>query len=67
MKGLDEVVLEVARNKPLLGVCVGMQALMEHSAENDGTDCLAIMPGRLINFNTAFVIIPNVPSEPTIN
>jgi len=52
--GLDEVVHEAARSKPLLGVCVGMQALLEHSAENDGTDCLAIMPGRLIHFNTAF-------------
>ncbi len=51
---LDGVVKEVAKNKPLLGVCVGMQALLEHSAENAGTDCLAVMPGRLIHFKDAF-------------
>lgn len=52
--GMDEVVREAAQNKPLLGVCVGMQALMGHSAENGGTDCLAIMPGELAHFNAAF-------------
>jgi glutamine amidotransferase len=45
--GLDEIVREVARTKPLLGVCVGMQALMERSAENGGTPCLAILPGTV--------------------
>ncbi len=51
---LDSVVRDVARNKPLLGVCVGMQALLAHSAENEGTDCLAVMPGKLIHFKDAF-------------
>jgi glutamine amidotransferase len=45
--GLDEVVREAVRSKPLLGVCVGMQALMDASAENGGTDCLGILPGRV--------------------
>jgi glutamine amidotransferase len=44
---LDEVVREQARGKPLLCVCVGMQALMDFSAENDGTECLGIVPGRV--------------------
>lgn len=51
---LDSVVREAAENKPLLGVCVGMQALLAHSAENEGTDCLAVIPGRLIHFKEAF-------------
>ena len=38
--GLDEVIVEAARSMPLLGVCLGMQALLTHSEENDGTDCL---------------------------
>ena len=48
--GLDEVVREVAGSKPLLGVCVGMQVLMDFSEENDGTPCLGILPGRVQRF-----------------
>lgn len=45
--GMDEVIREVVKNKPFLGVCVGMQALMDWSAENEGTDCLGILPGTV--------------------
>lgn len=48
--GVDEVVREVVREKPFLGVCVGMQALMEQSEENGGTACLGILPGRVAYF-----------------
>ncbi|BAZ92788.1 imidazole glycerol phosphate synthase subunit HisH [Thiohalobacter thiocyanaticus] len=48
--GLDDVIREVAVSRPLLGVCLGMQALMEHSAENGGTDCLGLIPGRVTRF-----------------
>ena len=51
--GLRQAVLEAARAKPLLGVCVGMQMLLEHSEEQDtpgaGPDQRprqAIRPGR---------------------
>jgi glutamine amidotransferase len=51
--GLDQVVLEVAQQgTPLLGVCVGMQAMMEYSAENDGTECLGLLPGKVLAFPT---------------
>ncbi len=46
-RGLDEVVQEVSASKPTLGICVGMQALMEHSEENGGVDCLDVLPGRV--------------------
>ncbi len=59
--GLDEVVREVAAAKPLLGVCVGMQALMDFSAENGGTDCLGVIPGRIGYFRDAFAEHP--PAE----
>jgi glutamine amidotransferase len=49
--GLDEVIHEVARQKPLLGVCVGLQALMDFSEENDGTPCLGVIPGKVIAFD----------------
>jgi len=51
---IDQVVTEVVKSKPLLGVCVGMQALLDHSAENDGTSCLGILPGEVRFFSTAF-------------
>lgn len=45
--GVDEVVKEVIQNKPFLGVCIGMQALMTESEENDGIACLDILPGKV--------------------
>jgi len=47
--GLQAAVLEVARNKPLLGVCVGMQMLLDHSEEQD-TPGLGLVPGRVMRF-----------------
>lgn len=43
--GLRAAVLDAARNKPLLGVCVGEQMLFEHSDEGD-TPSLGILPGN---------------------
>ncbi len=48
--GLDSVVSEVARSKPFLGICMGLQVLMDHSDENDGTDCLGLIPGQVRRF-----------------
>jgi glutamine amidotransferase len=36
--------------RPMLAICVGLQALMDHSEENDGVDCLGILPGRVRRF-----------------
>lgn len=43
--GIDAVVRELVGQKPLLGICVGMQALLGHSDENGGVDGLGIYPG----------------------
>lgn len=48
--GLREVVLQVARTKPLLGVCVGEQMLFERSQEGP-TTCLGLMPGEVRRFS----------------
>ena len=46
--GFDRVVREVIDSgKPVLAICVGMQALMDHSEENNGVDCLSILPGTV--------------------
>jgi glutamine amidotransferase len=47
--GLKEAVLEAAANKPLMGVCVGMQMLLDHSEEQD-TPGLGLIPGRVQRF-----------------
>lgn len=38
---------QVATGKPVLGICVGMQALMDHSEENGGVDCIGIFAGQV--------------------
>ncbi|MXY14803.1 MAG: imidazole glycerol phosphate synthase subunit HisH [Proteobacteria bacterium] len=48
--GLEEVVLSAARNKPFLGICMGMQVLMRDSEENQGTGCLALYKGSVKYF-----------------
>ena len=48
--GLNDVIAQVAQTRPLLGVCLGMQALLTVSEENGGTDCLGIMPGIVRHF-----------------
>src|SRR5438874_11813830 len=47
--GLKEAVLHAAANKPLMGVCVGMQMLLDHSEEQD-TPGLGLIPGRVLRF-----------------
>ena len=44
---IDRVVRDVAASgKPLLAICVGMQALMEHSEENDGVGFVPVSQRR---------------------
>ena len=47
--GLVDAVLHAAAHKPLLGVCVGMQMLLDHSEEQD-TPGLGLVPGRVLRF-----------------
>ena len=47
--GLKQAVLHAALNKPLMGVCVGMQMLLDHSEEQD-TPGLALIPGEVRRF-----------------
>jgi glutamine amidotransferase len=46
-RGLRPALLEAARTKPFLGICMGMQVLMERSEENGGTACLGLYPGEV--------------------
>ncbi|MEH6456235.1 MAG: imidazole glycerol phosphate synthase subunit HisH [Cocleimonas sp.] len=44
---LVDVVKEVSKTKPFLGVCMGMQVLLEHSVEGGGIDCIGLYKGRV--------------------
>ena len=38
------------QHRPVLAICVGLQALMSRSEENDGVDCLDMIPGTVRYF-----------------
>ena len=46
-RGLDELIRSLTQ--PVLGICLGMQLLCEHSEEND-TPCLGIIPQKVVRF-----------------
>jgi glutamine amidotransferase len=45
----DQMLLDTLQeqHRPVLAICVGMQALLSHSEENEGVDCLDIVPGEV--------------------
>jgi glutamine amidotransferase len=48
-RGLRQAVLDAARNKPFLGICIGLQMLFEHSAEGN-VPGLGVLPGEVVRF-----------------
>jgi imidazole glycerol-phosphate synthase subunit HisH len=48
-RNLDKLISEL--KQPVLGICVGMQLLCQHSEEND-TDCIGVVPIQLKKFRT---------------
>lgn len=53
--GVDELVREVSRDRPFLGICVGMQALMSRSEENGGVDAINLFPSQVRFFGDSLV------------
>ena len=48
-RGLYEAVIDAARDKPFLGICIGLQMLFEVSEEGN-TPGLGVLPGRVRRF-----------------
>lgn len=47
-KGLDEALRAfIASGRPFLGVCMGMQVLVDRSEEDGGQTCLGVFPGQV--------------------
>jgi len=47
--GVQEALMVAARNKPLLGVCIGEQMLFDGSEEGDAAG-LGLLPGKVVRF-----------------
>jgi glutamine amidotransferase len=56
--GLTGVVLEAARTKPFLGICLGLQMLFEASEEGP-TRCLGVLPGEVVRFRDDAMTLPS--------
>jgi len=50
--GMHAAVLHAAAHKPLMGVCVGMQMLLDRSEEGP-TESLGLIPGQVVRFQLA--------------
>jgi len=63
--GMYPAVMHALTNKPVMGVCVGMQMLLDHSQEGDegdgglGTACLGQIHGEVIKFDLAGKLQPD--------
>ena len=72
--GLTDAVLQAAREKPFLGICLGMQMLFEESDEVRPCKGLGLLPGRIerirtslklpqIGWNALDILRPNAMTE----
>ncbi|MEA3470580.1 MAG: imidazole glycerol phosphate synthase subunit HisH [Thermodesulfobacteriota bacterium] len=58
--GLDEVIREIVKSgTPFLGICLGAQIILEKSEEDD-TECLNLIPGRVKRFSVSNLKIPHM-------
>lgn len=66
-RGLDRAVREFARSgKPLLGICLGMQLMMERSSEFGEHEGLGIVPGDVVRFPGPGYKVPHVAWSPLL-
>jgi imidazole glycerol-phosphate synthase subunit HisH len=55
--GARDAVLEALRDKPYLGICLGLQMLFDRSEEGP-TECLHAIPGSVVRFREAAMTSP---------
>ena len=47
---VNQAVREAAASKPFLGICMGLQVLLNFSEENDGTQLMGLISGKVVRF-----------------
>jgi glutamine amidotransferase len=55
-----------ARERPILGICLGLQLALEETEEDGGVECLGLLPGQAVRLRNGRV--PRIgwaPVEPT--
>jgi imidazole glycerol-phosphate synthase subunit HisH len=59
--GLDDVVRAHAQaGKPILGLCLGMQLLFEHSVEHEGSAGLGLLAGAVVRLDPRGLKLPHI-------
>ncbi len=53
-RNLVSLLKDLVRQKPFLGICLGLQALISHSEEDGGTQGLDIIKGDTLHFGPLF-------------
>ena len=48
---LAPLIRYIRDDRPFLGICLGTQIIFEHSAEDEGTDCLGMLQGNVVHFD----------------
>jgi imidazole glycerol-phosphate synthase subunit HisH len=60
-RGLDELIrADVNRGVPLIGICLGMQLLFEHSEELEPSEGLGVLPGEVRWLRTGGLRLPHI-------
>ncbi len=49
--GMDEALLEAAKNKPFFGVCLGMQLMFDRGFEHEESAGLGLIKGDIVKFD----------------
>jgi glutamine amidotransferase len=57
--GARDAVVKAAREKPFLGICIGLQMLFERGEEGDAAG-LGLLPGRVPRFHLQGLKIPHI-------
>jgi glutamine amidotransferase len=58
--GLADLIRERAAAVPILGICLGMQLLFEHSTELGETEGLGLIPGEVTLLQTGGLRVPHI-------
>lgn len=56
----DAILSEIAKGKPFLGICLGMQLLFEKSFENGEYRGLGLIPGDVVRFDVQNLKVPHM-------